>query len=191
VRLYRFAEDAWEGGVRDWCRESSELALAGVQSWFVPAGVGHARWVKRRALEEGLTLFGIRFMPPGLLRFALCDLLGVRAVAAGRETLEFLLKLEALGRSDPESLAQARGPGACLEAMTRLGAAGWKEEARKPPFPREGLRKLERSGHGGRHWTRSFIFSRGWRAERACERALWDGTRRNGRTCGCSRRRRG
>ncbi len=120
IKLYRFIEDAWRDGLRDWCRAAPEAAFQGVRNWLVVANAGQAHWLKQRALRDGDTLFGIRFLLPGSLRFELCALLGVGTHPLGRETLEFLLKLE-----DPE----ARSPGPRLHALERLRAAGWKTPA--------------------------------------------------------------
>src|SRR5450755_2834674 len=127
LKLYRFVEDAWEDGVREWCRAASEASLDGMQSWFIAAAAGQVHWIKQRALQDGMTLFGIRFLLPGALRFELCALLGVPTLPLGNETLEFLLKLEAMRLGDAESLSQARTPGPFLHAIGRLRAAGWQQ----------------------------------------------------------------
>ncbi len=161
LKLFRFVEDAWEDGLREWCRAASGAALDGVQSWFIAAAAGQVYWLKERALREGLTLFGIRFLSPGALRFELCALLGVPAAPLGGETLEFLLKLEAMRRVDPESLSQARAPGALLKAVARLRAAGWQGGAGNLPISSHALRTLESSRAWGPALDDELLFQAG------------------------------
>ncbi len=163
LKLYRFVEDAWQDGLRSWCEAASRAALDGAQCWLAVAGRGQARWIRQRALAEGLTLFGIKFLDPAALRRELCALLGVESVALGRETQELLLKIAA----GPASRL-ATNADACLRALEDLAAAGWNEDALDlpPKIAREIFRLLKSS----RAWTpeldRCLL-------ERASEQPLW------------------
>jgi PD-(D/E)XK nuclease superfamily protein len=152
LSLYRFAEDAWAGGLRAWCERASRAALEGAHCWLVVAARGQAQWIRRRALDDGLTLFGIRFFEASLLRQELCALLDVEAGGLGRETLEFLLKTEA-SNGDDESLAIRRNAGACLRALDDLGAAGWHTDRRARQWLPAGSRPLLRTLAQSRSWT--------------------------------------
>ena len=163
LKLYRFIEDAWEDGVREWCLAASEASLDGAQSWLVAAGAGQVHWIKRRALRDGVTLFGIRFLLPNVLRFELCGLLGVGALPLGNETLEFLLKLQTMRYNDPESLSQVKAPGPCLHAIARLSAAGRRQDARNllPAFSRQVADALEDSRAWGPALDEELLFKAG------------------------------
>ncbi|MDD5261165.1 MAG: PD-(D/E)XK nuclease family protein [Methylacidiphilales bacterium] len=125
IRLFRFAEDAWQGGLKDWLQAQASVCLAGEEAWLVAADTAQAAWIRRRAGLEGLSLLGIRFLTAGSLRKELSRLLGSETRLLGRESLEFLLKLEALKHDSAEARAVALNPGPCLQALDDLGRAGW------------------------------------------------------------------
>ena len=161
LKLHRFVEDAWEDGLREWCRGASEALLGGVQSWLVVSAAGQVNWIKQRALQDGMTLFGIRFLLPGALRFELCALLGVPTLPLGGETLELLLKLEAARQGDPDSLSQARAAAPFLSALARLGAAGWPNGTGEITASREVIRALENSKAWAPALDRELLFQAG------------------------------
>jgi RecB family exonuclease len=128
LQLYRFIEDAWNDGIRDWCKRASWRSIEGWQCWMIVANRGQTRWFKQQSLTEGMTSFGLHYLEPHMLRRELCALLGVDAQFPGDETLEFLLKVEALRRSDPESVSVSRNPTACLHALSEIASAGWHQD---------------------------------------------------------------
>src|SRR4051794_16591501 len=124
LKLYRFIEDAWSDGLPAWCEAASRVALEGKECWLVVAHRGQVPWLKRKALDAGITLCGVRFLDPALLRQELCKLLDVEAIAFAPETSEFILKATALRQGDhPDSAAVARDSRACRRAMEDLHAA--------------------------------------------------------------------
>ena len=128
LQLYRFIEDAWNDSIRDWCKRASQRSLEGWQCWMIVANRGQTRWFKQQSLAEGITSFGLHYLEPHMLRRELCALLGVDAQFPGDETLEFLLKVEALRRSDPESVSVSRNPTACLHPLSEIASAGWHRD---------------------------------------------------------------
>ena len=127
LHAYGLLEDAWTGGVADWCRAASGFVLGGGQAWMVTTSDGQANWIKRRLLCEGISLFGVEFLDARALRRELCLREGVAPPTYGRHALELLLRLHALAHEDahPALAAVARHPGACLAALDEYAAAGW------------------------------------------------------------------
>jgi hypothetical protein len=84
------------------------------------------------------------------LRRELGRLLGAEPRLLGRESLEFLLMLEALRHGGAEARSVALDPAQCLQALDDLGRAGWSgEEADLGEVPspaRDWLRVLAHSG---------------------------------------------
>jgi hypothetical protein len=128
ICLFRFAQDAWENGLRQWLRGHADVCLNGGEAWMVVADVAQGAWVRRRALAEGFSLLGIKFLTAGSLRRELSRRLGVDARSLGRDSLEFLLKLEALEHRGAEARSVALNPSSCLQALDDLGRAGWSGE---------------------------------------------------------------
>ncbi len=130
LRAYGLLEDAWTGGVADWCRAASAFVLGGGKAWMVTTSDGQANWIKRRLLCEGISLFGVEFLDARALRRELCLRQKLEPPTLGRHALELLLRLFALTHEDthPELSAVARHPGACLAALDDFAAAGWLEE---------------------------------------------------------------
>ncbi len=130
LRAYGLLEDAWTGGVADWCRAASGVVLGGGQAWMVTTSDGQANWIKRRLLCERISLFGVQFLDARALRRELCLRRGLTPPVIGRHALELLLRLFALTHEDahPELAAVARHPGACLAALDDFAAAGWLDD---------------------------------------------------------------
>lgn len=151
LKLHRVIEDAWDDGLRAWCEAASQAALAGNHCWLVVAARGQVRWIKQRALRERMTLFGLKFLEPQMLRRVLCAWLGVEEKSLGRETLELLLKTAAARHGDADSRAVTRDAGACLRAMDELAAAGWSEA--ELDVPATAAREFFRALREARAWT--------------------------------------
>jgi hypothetical protein len=155
LRMYRLAEDAWEAELFPWLRVQAACVLDGHQAWVVIPTQAQAGWIRRRCLENGLALLGVRFLTAGSLRRELSTLLNLGTRALGRESLEFLLRLQALKRSSPEARSVALSPSGCLQALDDLGRAGWTGEETdlgEIPSPvQEWLKHLSQSGA----WTPS------------------------------------
>lgn len=107
LHLYEFIEDAWEGGLRDWLRDAAGQVMQGRQRWMVVGSRGQARWLRKRALQEGLSLLGVQFMEPLELRQKLGAALKLEARPVGREILQMLLEIETPDCSQPGLLLQA------------------------------------------------------------------------------------
>ncbi len=146
-KLYRFLEDAWADGLRAWCEDASEKVLSGEECWMSLVSAGQTQWIKRRALQDGVCLFGIRFLQPAMLRFELCSLLGIETRALGRETLQFILKVNALRAPTIDSCSLADSPADWLDALEQLESCGWGGSAASvlPGASRELSRILEDS----------------------------------------------
>ncbi|MDZ4788187.1 MAG: PD-(D/E)XK nuclease family protein [Blastochloris sp.] len=128
LRMYRLAEDAWEAEVFPWLRARAASALAGESVWVVLPTQAQALWLRQRCLYAGLALIGVKFLTPGSLRKQMCRVLDVETNTMGRESLEFLLRLQALKGSSPQARSVALSPGDCLRALDDLGRAGWTGE---------------------------------------------------------------
>jgi hypothetical protein len=155
IRLFRFAQDAWENGLRQWLQAHADVCLRGDEAWMVLADAAQGAWMKRQALAENISLLGIKFLNAGSLRRELSQKLGVDVRLLGRDSLEFLLKLEALEHQGAEARSVALNPSSCLQALDDLGRAGWSgEEADIGEIPspvRNWLKVLVQSGA----WTSS------------------------------------
>jgi hypothetical protein len=136
--------------MREWLRARAAGALQGELAWVVVADLAQGAWLRRRAVEEDIALLGVRFLTAGALRRELGALLGEECRLLGRESLEFLLKLEAMEHTGAEAGSVALDPGQCLAALDDLARAGWSgEEADLGEVPspaREWLRVLAGSG---------------------------------------------
>ena len=163
LHAYQLLEDAWTGGVADWCRSASAGVLGGGRAWIVTTGEGQGNWVRSRLLCEGVSLFGVQFLDARSLRRELCLRLGVTPPVLGRETLELLLRLYALRDpdADPELSSVARHPGACLAALGDLANAGWLDGPGRVARRRVGTRadagcpNCAATAHGPRKWIAS------------------------------------
>ncbi|MDE3083928.1 MAG: hypothetical protein KGJ37_01750, partial [Verrucomicrobiota bacterium] len=150
LHLFRHADAAWARLIRPWleaCR--GELR----RDYLVVPTRGQAHALKQRCLVEGVPLFGIEFLTPGLARkkwlaSAAADELALLAQPAlGRELLLIALrgliekKIAAFPSADP-----ARGfwkslrsdPGRAFDDFDELLKAGFRSE----DFPLPDLRKI-------------------------------------------------
>ena len=127
LHSYEFLEDAWQDGVAAWCQAASHHVLSGGRAWMVTVSDGQANWIKRRLLQQGISLFGLQFFNAASLRRELCLRRGVPADLLGNHPLGFTLRLRALAHAaaHPETAAVARHPGVCLAALDDFAAAGW------------------------------------------------------------------
>src|SRR5579864_3162989 len=93
LHLYRFAPDAWHGGLSAWCR-------GGGPRWLVMENAGQRRWLRRcfgaEAWPEGLEILDARGLREKLARLAGIEPLPVHAAtpaliarAAGRRHAGF------------------------------------------------------------------------------------------------------
>ena len=118
IHLCNHARDAWEYNLADWLERCSRECLSGKQAWFVTGSYMQANWLRRQALSEGKTLFGIQFFDIRLLRQHLCQLLGLPSPSFGHETLRILLEAAAI---ENEYTATS----SLLDALDELAASGW------------------------------------------------------------------
>ena len=127
LHSYEFLEDAWQDGVAAWCQAASPHVLSGGRAWMVTVSDGQANWIKRRLLQQGVSLFGLQFFNAASLRRELCLRRGVPTDLLGNHPLSFTLRLRALAQAaaHPETAAVARHPGVCLAALDDFAAAGW------------------------------------------------------------------
>ena len=130
LNAYQLIEDAWTGGVADWCRAATPFVLSGGRAWLVTVSDGQANWIKQRLLSENVSLFGVQFLDARTLRRELCLRADLLPPALGQEALRFLLRLRAMGASarGSEWSSIARHPEACLAALDDFAAAGWLDE---------------------------------------------------------------
>ncbi len=97
---------------------------------MVTLSEGHTNWIKRRLLRAGIRLFGVQFLDARSLRQELGLRAGFTPPTFGRETLELLLRVQAIRATEhePQALAVARHPGACLSALDDLTSSGWLDD---------------------------------------------------------------
>ena len=118
LHLFNHARDAWEYNLADWLEDCSRECLSGKEAWFVTGSYMQANWLRRQALSEGKTLFGIQFFDIRLLRQHLCQLFGLPSPSFGHETLRILLEAAAL---ENEYTATS----SLLDALDELASCGW------------------------------------------------------------------
>ena len=118
IHLFNHARDAWEYNLADWLECCSRECLSGQEAWFVTGSYMQANWLRRQALSEGKTLFGIQFFDIRLLRQHLCQLLGIPSPSFGHETLRVLLEAAAV---EEEYTATS----SLLDALDELTGSGW------------------------------------------------------------------
>src|ERR1700746_323130 len=116
--LFNHARDAWEYNLADWLEHCSRECLSGKEVWFVTGSYMQANWLRRQALSEGKTLFGVQFFDIRLLRQHLCQLFGLPSPSFGHETLRILLEAAAL---ENEYTATS----SLLDALDELASCGW------------------------------------------------------------------
>jgi len=92
IQLFNQVDDAWADGLRAWLEAGSEAALSGQKVWMVCRSFVQANWLRRRFLESGHTLMGVRFLDLRRLRRELCLRAGLPTPSFGRETLSLILR---------------------------------------------------------------------------------------------------
>jgi PD-(D/E)XK nuclease superfamily len=122
ILLFNHVDDAWEDGLRGWLEEGSKAALTGRKIWMVCRSFVQANWLRRRFVESGGMLMGIRFLDLRRLRHELCLRAGLKVPAFGRETLSLFLQAEANETSVSSAFA-----GQVLEALDELVESGWRD----------------------------------------------------------------
>jgi hypothetical protein len=120
IQLFNHVDDAWAGGMRTWLEAGSEAALSGQKVWMVCRSFVQANWLRRRLLESGQTLMGVRFLDLRRLRRELCLRAGLPTPSFGRETLSLILRANMT-----EAEAASAFAGQLLDALDNLAACGW------------------------------------------------------------------
>jgi hypothetical protein len=120
IQLFNHVDDAWSDGLREWLETGSAAALSGQRVWMVCRSFVQANWLRRRFLEAGQTLVGIRFLDLRRLRRELCLRAGLPTPSFGRETLSLILRANMV-----EAEAASAYAGQLLDAMDNLAACGW------------------------------------------------------------------
>ncbi|MEM6820615.1 MAG: PD-(D/E)XK nuclease family protein [Verrucomicrobiota bacterium] len=134
---YRVVEGAWKEVVEPWLRQNSLTALTGSPVWIVGSHGSQSSWMKRKALQAGISSLGVEWLTGAALRRALCQFHEVPFKPFGRENLEFLIQLHT--ERDLSGLESAVGADAseCLLALDELGRSGWMpEDYRKLDLPK-------------------------------------------------------
>lgn len=120
LRLFSHVDDAWEDDICGWLEIGTRVALSGQKVWLVCRSFLQANWLRRRSMEEGKPIAGIRFLDLRRLRRELCLRAGLPTPSFGRETLSLLLRAR-MGESE----ASSAFAGEVLDALDDLAACGW------------------------------------------------------------------
>ncbi len=120
IQLFNQVDDAWADGLRAWLEAGSEAALSGQKVWMVCRSFVQANWLRRRFLESGQTLMGVRFLDLRRLRRELCLRAGLPTPSFGRETLSLILRANMTEAESASAFA-----GQLLDALDNLAACGW------------------------------------------------------------------
>jgi hypothetical protein len=115
--------------LRPWLEAACRrIADGGHEAWVITPSQSVSYFLKERALADGLSLVGIRFLVPAELRKILMRTLRPAGELAQREQLRLLLAAaaEAVSRERGDAAAGvASAPDALLQAVDRLDRAGW------------------------------------------------------------------
>ncbi|HXO98225.1 MAG TPA: hypothetical protein VN857_16660, partial [Chthoniobacterales bacterium] len=120
IHLFSHVDDVWEDDVRAWLEAGTKAAISGQKVWMVCRSFLQANWLRRRALEEGKPIVGVRFLDLRRLRQELCLRARLPTPAFGRETLSLLLRARMA-----ETEASSAFAGQILDALDDLAASGW------------------------------------------------------------------
>jgi len=120
IHLFSHVDDVWEDDVRAWLEAGTKAAVSGQKVWMVCRSFLQANWLRRRALEEGKPIVGVRFLDLRRLRQELCLRAGLPTPAFGRETLSLLLRARMAETESSSAFA-----GQILDALDDLAASGW------------------------------------------------------------------
>ncbi len=115
LHLYRFIEDAWCRGLREWCA----AADSALESWLLLENEGQARWVSRRLAADGLR--GIRIFDAEALRDQIGSLAGMENLP--RDSAAAVLAVSVAMGSGGERTGRIAS--AIAEASDTLARAGW------------------------------------------------------------------
>jgi hypothetical protein len=124
IQLFNHVDDAWADGLRAWLEAGSEAALSGQKVWMVCRSFVQANWLRRRFLESGQTLMGVRFLDLRRLRRELCLRAGLPTPSFGRETLSLILRANMTEAESASAFA-----GQLLDALDSLAACGWLDRS--------------------------------------------------------------
>src|SRR6266699_3675188 len=102
IHLFSHVDDVWEDDLRAWLEAGTKAAVSGQKVWMVCHSFLQANWLRRRALEEGKPIVGVRFL----------DLRRLRQ--------ELLLRARMA-----ETEASSAFAGQILDALDDLAASGW------------------------------------------------------------------
>ena len=116
--LYRFIEDAWAGGLGDWCRGSE-----GVESWLLVENAGQERWFSRKFALEGIE--GVQIFDADRLREELGRRGGIQAPDWNGTVAAFAVKVAVQSEQGDAALTVMRNAGQVAEACDELARAGW------------------------------------------------------------------
>jgi hypothetical protein len=119
IQLFSHVDDAWEN-LRGWLEAGTKAALSGQKVWMICRSFLQANWLRRRSLEEGQPIVGVRFLDLRRLRRELCLRAGLPTPSFGRETLSLLLRARM-----EETEASSAFAGQILDALDDLAACGW------------------------------------------------------------------
>ncbi|HZC34210.1 MAG TPA: hypothetical protein VE242_01285, partial [Chthoniobacterales bacterium] len=122
LQLFNHVDDAWADNLRSWLEAGTQAALSGQKVWMVCRSFLQANWLRRRAMEEGKAIIGVRFLDLRRLRRELCLRAGLPTPSFGRETLSLLLRARM-----EEAEASSAFAGQILDALDDLAASGWLE----------------------------------------------------------------
>ena len=153
IHLFSHVDDVWEDDVRAWFEAGTKAALSGQKVWMVCRSFLQANWLRRRAMEEGKAIVGVRFLDLRRLRRELCLRAGLPTPAFGRETLSLLLRAR-MGETE----ASSAFAGQILDALDDLAASGWLDR-----FGSAVAIDLLRIPHGLRESVEQIIGSLFWR----------------------------
>ena len=118
LNLYRFIEDAWSGGLRDWC-----LQATSEPSWILVENPGQTRWLLRKFSQDSLT--GIQIFDPAALRDQFARLAALQPLPRHPATAAFAIKAAAHQQPGEPSISAARNATALAAASDTLARAGW------------------------------------------------------------------
>jgi len=120
LHLYRFIEDAWSGGLRQWCEAAPESPAT--ESWLLTDNPGQQRWLLRKFSEASIP--PIRIHDPDSLRTELASRANLDPPQPLGPTASLSIKLATQGLGEPSRMAARNAP-ALAEACDTLARAGW------------------------------------------------------------------
>lgn len=124
-------EATWQAVARPWLEQAAATAWRDPRpSAVVVPSRSWGTLIRHRALQDGLTLLGLRFWTPGQARRHLVAHLETKPAVAVREHLHLLLAIVAAEKTDqPTARAVAREPSRLLRTVDALASAGLAADA--------------------------------------------------------------